>query len=57
MREEWQRGWHPERIAPKAADGSILIVGAGPAGLEAARALGLRGYRLTLAGQRSKNGA
>ena len=57
MREEWRRGWYPERIAPKAADESILIVGAGPAGLEAARALGLRGYRLTLADQRSKAGA
>ncbi len=47
--EEWRKGWHPERIAPKTADESVLIVGAGPAGLEAARALGQRGYAVTLA--------
>ena len=49
MGEEWRRDWHPERIAPKKNDDSILIVGAGPAGLEAARALGQRGHNLTLA--------
>ena len=49
MGEEWRRGWHPERIAPKGSDDSVLVVGAGPAGLEAARALGQRGYRVTLA--------
>ncbi|MCZ4353538.1 FAD-dependent oxidoreductase [Roseovarius aestuarii] len=49
MGEEWRRGWHPERIAPKTADESVLIIGAGPAGLEAARALGQRGYDVTLA--------
>ncbi len=49
MGEEWRRGWHPERIAPRGSDASVLVVGAGPAGLEAARALGQRGYRGTLA--------
>ncbi len=49
MGEEWRSGWHPERIAAKTADESVLIVGAGPAGLEAARALGQRGYTVTLA--------
>ncbi|MGH3190555.1 MAG: FAD-dependent oxidoreductase [Streptosporangiaceae bacterium] len=49
MGEEWRRGWHPERIRPRASDASILIVGAGPAGLEAARALGQRGYQVMLA--------
>ncbi|MEM8813870.1 MAG: FAD-dependent oxidoreductase [Pseudomonadota bacterium] len=49
MGEEWRRGWHPERIAPKASDSQILIVGAGPSGLEAALSLGRRGYGVTLA--------
>ena len=49
MGEEWRRGWHPERIPPKASDRTVLIVGGGPAGLEAAVALGRRGYEVTLA--------
>ena len=49
MGEEWRRDWHPERIAPKGSDSKVLVVGAGPAGLEAARALGQRGYAVTLA--------
>jgi dimethylamine/trimethylamine dehydrogenase len=48
MGEEWRRGWHPERVAP-GKGGSVLIVGAGPAGLEAAHILGKRGYSVTLA--------
>jgi len=47
--EEWRRGWHPERMNAKGQSGSVLVVGAGPAGLEAARALGQRGYRVALA--------
>ena len=47
--EEWRRGWHPENIAPKGSDDSVLVIGAGPAGLEAARGLGQRGYRVALA--------
>jgi dimethylamine/trimethylamine dehydrogenase len=49
MGEEWRQDWHPEQIPAKASDRSILVVGAGPAGLEAARALGQRGYAVTLA--------
>jgi dimethylamine/trimethylamine dehydrogenase len=49
MGEEWRQGWHPEKIRAKGSDGQVLIVGAGPAGLEAARALGLRGYKVALA--------
>ena len=46
--EEYRRGWHPERFEPRAADELILVVGAGPAGLECARVLGRRGYRTHL---------
>ena len=49
MGEEWRKGWHPERIPPSASEDSVLIVGGGPAGLECARALGQRGYAVTLA--------
>ena len=47
--EEWRKGWRPESIAPKGDSESVLVVGAGPAGLEAALMLGRRGYRVTLA--------
>jgi dimethylamine/trimethylamine dehydrogenase len=47
--EEWRRGWHPERIEPAASAASVLIVGAGPAGLECALALGRRGYEVSVA--------
>jgi dimethylamine/trimethylamine dehydrogenase len=46
--EEWRRGWHPEKIAPKKSDSRILVVGAGPAGLESAVSLGKRGYSVAL---------
>lgn len=49
MGEEWRKGWHPERIAPARKPARVLVVGAGPAGLEAARALGQRGYEVSLA--------
>ena len=49
MGEEWRRDWHPETIARKGSDDSVLVIGAGPAGLEAARGLGQRGYRVALA--------
>ena len=47
--EEWRRGWHPETMPAKRTDAKVLVVGAGPAGLEAARALGVRGYEVMLA--------
>ncbi len=56
MGEEWRRGWHPEIIAPKKSEDEILIVGAGPAGLEAARALGQRGYHVILADAKREAG-
>ncbi len=47
--EEWRKGWHPEIMQAKGPSERVLIVGAGPAGLEAARALGARGYDVALA--------
>jgi len=47
--EEWRKGWHPDRIRPKGTSDTVLIVGAGPTGLEAAMQLGQRGYRVMLA--------
>ena len=47
--EEWRKGWHPERARPKGPSDSVLVVGAGPAGLEAALQAARRGYRVTLA--------
>lgn len=56
MGEEWRKDWHPERIAPKRTASRVLVVGAGPAGLEAARALGQRGYEVSLAEARKELG-
>ena len=49
MNEEWRLGWHPEKIPAKGSDSTVLVVGGGPAGLEATRALGQRGYHVLLA--------
>lgn len=54
--EEWRKNWHPEQIAHKGSDAHVLVVGAGPAGLEAAHALGKRGYTVTLAEARRELG-
>lgn len=47
--EEWRKGWHPERMNAKGDSSNVLVVGAGPAGLEATRALAERGYDVALA--------
>jgi dimethylamine/trimethylamine dehydrogenase len=49
MGEEWRKGWHPERVPARSGDDAFLVVGAGPTGLECARVLGQRGYRVSLA--------
>jgi dimethylamine/trimethylamine dehydrogenase len=56
MGEEWRKGWHPEQIDVKGSDASVLIIGSGPAGLEAAMALGKRGYDVTLTEARKQLG-
>jgi dimethylamine/trimethylamine dehydrogenase len=41
--EEYRRGWHPEKFSrAKNADKGVLVVGAGPAGMECAMVLGKR---------------
>jgi len=47
--EEWRKGWHPERMNARGNNSTVLVVGAGPAGLEATRALAERGYDVALA--------
>ncbi len=42
--EEYRRGWHPENFSKATnADKGVLVVGAGPAGMECAMVLGKRG--------------
>jgi dimethylamine/trimethylamine dehydrogenase len=47
--EEWRKNWHPEKCAPAGRDDSLLIVGGGPAGLEAGLIAARRGYQVTIA--------
>ncbi len=56
MGEEYRKGWHPETIPARKSDSKILVVGAGPAGLEATLALAKRGYEVTLADARPSLG-
>lgn len=56
MGEEWRKGWHPETIGASQSDDKILIVGAGPAGLECAHALGKRGYEVLVSEARRELG-
>ena len=56
MGEEWRRGWHPVHIDKAGSKEDVLIVGAGPAGLEASVALGSRGYNVVLSEAGAKQG-
>jgi dimethylamine/trimethylamine dehydrogenase len=45
--EEYRRGWHPEHYTKATnAETDVLVIGAGPAGLECAHVLGKRGMRM-----------
>ncbi len=54
--EEYRRGWHPEKFAPAAEPCSVLVVGAGPAGLECARVLGEQNYDVHLCEAKAEPG-
>ena len=56
MGEEWRRGWHPERIKPKSSEDTILVIGGGPAGLEATLSLARRGYSVAIADSKKELG-
>ena len=47
--EEWRKGWHPEKVPALAGPAAALVVGGGPAGIEAARALAQRGASVIIA--------
>lgn len=54
--EEYRRGWHPEKFRQTKTKDSVLIVGAGPAGSEAARVLMESGYTVHLTDTAEKIG-
>ncbi len=56
--EEYRRGWHPERLPPaREPDKGVLVIGAGPAGMECAMILGKRGMdKVHLVDERSTLG-
>jgi len=54
--EEYRRSWHPEKFEPAKSEDSMLVVGAGPAGAEAARVLMERGYVVHLVDSAEKVG-
>ncbi len=54
--EEWRKGWHPETITRSKKREAALVVGAGPAGLEAALTLAMRGLDVSLVDREAEIG-
>jgi hypothetical protein len=51
-----ERTWGPDALRPAAHSSKVIVVGAGPGGLEAARTSALRGHEVTLLETRARAG-
>ncbi len=49
--EEWRKNWHPEKFNRTSSEDRLLIIGAGPAGLEGALIAAKQGFQVTLSDQ------
>ena len=54
--EEWRKDWHPENFTKAGSKDRILIVGGGPAGLEAGLIAAKRGYQVSIADRAQEMG-
>ena len=56
VNEEWRRDWHPEQVPAAVKSESILVVGAGPAGLEYALTAARAGHHVSVCDAREELG-